>query len=65
MNDMGFLELKNATLLQAELRVFNSFSIIFNGISSSFDIIPKLEKIVLRLLTSVWLIAPTNGAEIM
>jgi hypothetical protein len=45
-------------------RVFSGFSINVNGISSSFDIMPKPENIALRLLTSVWLIAPISGAAI-
>ena len=38
--------------------------IIFKGISKSLDMMPMPENIVLRLLMSDWLTAPTNGAEI-
>jgi hypothetical protein len=51
--------------LVIDLCLFNNFSIIFNGISNSLEIMPELENIVLRLLTSACLIAPTNGAEII
>jgi len=33
-------------------------------ISNSFDIMPKPENMALRLLTSVWLIAPISGAAV-
>jgi hypothetical protein len=45
-------------------RVFSGFSTSVNGISSSFDIMPKPENIALRLLTSVWLIVPISGATV-
>jgi hypothetical protein len=45
-------------------RIFSIFSMIASGISNSLDIIPNLEDIALRLVTSLEHTAPTRGAVV-